>query len=146
MTARYVVDTSVVVQNLITDVCTPAVELLFTQAGDGVIELWVPDFCLIECANVLWKAARFRGLPPEQAAQLLFDLVSFPLYITPVAELLPRALALGLAHDLAVYDCIFIAMAERLTCPLITVDERQSEVAVAGGIPLKKVSEFMAGA
>lgn len=31
MTARYVADTSVVVQNLITDVCTPAVELLFTR-------------------------------------------------------------------------------------------------------------------
>lgn len=104
MTARYIVDTSVVVQNPITDIHTPTVELLFTQASDGVIELWVPEFCLLECANVLWKAARFCGLPSEQAAQLLVDPVAFPLYITPVGELLPRALALSLAHDLAVYD------------------------------------------
>lgn len=106
----------------------------------------MPEFCLLECANALWKAARFRGLPSEQAAQLLVDLVAFPLYITPVGELLPRALALSLAHDLAVYDCIFIAMAERLTCPLITVDERQGQVAVAGGVQLKMLSEFASGA
>lgn len=146
MTTRYVVDTSVVVQNLVTDIHTPAAESLFAQASDGTVELWVPEFCLLECANVLWKAARFRGLPSEQAAQLLIDLVAFPLYVAPISELLPRALALSLAHDLAVYDCIFIAMAERLACPLITVDERQSQVAAAGGVQLKTISEFMPGA
>jgi predicted nucleic acid-binding protein len=96
--------------------------------------------------QVLWKAARFRGLPPEQAMQLLIDLVAFPLFVTPLSELLPRALALSLVSDLAVYDCIFIAMAERLACPLNTVDERQSQVASAGGVQLKAISEFQSGA
>ncbi len=145
MTARYVVDTSVVVQNLITDTHTPAVESLFAQASENAVELWVPEFCLLECANVLWKAARFRGLPAEQAAQLLVDLVAFPFNVTPVGDLLPRALALGLAHGLSIYDSIYIAMAERLTCPLITVDGRQSQAAAEGKALLKAIAEFMPG-
>lgn len=54
----------------------------------------------------------------------------------------PRALALGMTHHLPLYDSLYIALAERLACELITVDARQSQTAAASGIALKPVTDF----
>lgn len=140
--AAYVLDTSVVVQRLIQDTHTPYVRALFQRLTETDDRLWVPEFCLVECANVLWKAVRFRGMPPEQAVQLLTDLATLPLRVVPVSDLLPRALTLGMTHNLSIYDSIYIAMVERLACPLVTVDARQSQAAAASGLMLKPVTDF----
>lgn len=87
--AAYGLDTSVVVQRLIQDTHTPYVRALFQRLTETDDRLWVPEFCLVECANVLWKAVRFRGMPPEQAVQLLTDLATLPLRVVPVSDLLP---------------------------------------------------------
>ncbi len=57
--ANYVVDTSVVSQYSISQTYTPQARVLITRmyAGD---ELYIPEFSLLECANVLWKEVRFR--------------------------------------------------------------------------------------
>lgn len=91
---------------------------------------------------MLWKAVRFRGMPPEQAVRLLTDLAALPLHVVPVSDLLPRALTLGMTHNLSIYDSIYIAMVERLACPLVTVDARQSQAAAASGLMLKPVTDF----
>lgn len=140
--AAYVLDTSIVVQRLIQDTHTPYVRALFQRLTGTDDRLWVPEFCLVECANVLWKAVRFRGMASDQAAWLLTDLAALPLRVVPVSDVLPRALTLGLAHSLPIYDSVYIAMAERLACPLITVDARQSQAAAAGGVTLKPITDF----
>lgn len=140
--AGYVLDASVVVQRLIQDTHTPYVRALFQRLTETDDHLWVPEFCLVECANMLWKAVRFRGMPPEQAVRLLTDLAALPLRVVPVSDLLPRALTLGMTHNLSIYDSIYIAMVERLACPLVTVDARQSQAAAASGLMLKPVTDF----
>jgi predicted nucleic acid-binding protein len=74
--------------------------------------LYVPEFCLLECTNVLWKQVRFHKLPVSEAERLTTDLVGLPLTIVPVTGMLPRALEIGLAHQLAIYDSMYIALAE----------------------------------
>ncbi len=58
----YVVDASVVVQYAITQAYTPEARVLVARMYQGE-QLYVPEFCLLECVNVLWKEVRFRGLP-----------------------------------------------------------------------------------
>lgn len=140
--AGYVLDTSIVVQRLIRDTHTPYVRVLFQRLVGTDDRLWIPEFCLAECTNVLWKAVRFRGMASNQATTLLTDLAALPLHIVSVRDLLPRALTLGLTHTLPVYDSVFLALAESLSCPLITVDERQSEAATASGLTLKPITDF----
>ncbi len=142
MSDTYIVDASVIVQRLIRDSETPHVRTLFRLMGDRQVELWVPEFCLAECANVLWKAVRFRGMSPQQAETLSRDLTAAPLYIATIAPYLPRALAIGLRHQLPIYDSVYIAIAEAISHPLITVDRRQAEVASAEGVPLKAITDF----
>ncbi|NJO72704.1 MAG: type II toxin-antitoxin system VapC family toxin [Leptolyngbyaceae cyanobacterium RM1_406_9] len=74
MTEQYVVDTSVVMQRLIVEVNTSQVRRLFAEMTQGTV-LVVPEFCLLECANVLWKQVRFQGMPQSTAEHLLIDFV-----------------------------------------------------------------------
>ena len=139
--ASYVLDTTIVVQRLIRDTYTPNVQALFrgVQPSDRLI---VPEFCLTECVNVLWKQVRFYGMPPAQAVQLARDLQALPLRIVSVRRLLVDALQVGLAHQLTVYDAIYLALARHVNCPLITSDQPQTRAAAAEGIMLKSVTDF----
>lgn len=71
MTA-YVVDASVVTEYLVMGHYTPNAVAFFQQMT-GVEQLIVPEFCLLECTNVLWKHVRFQGMPVIQAESLLKD-------------------------------------------------------------------------
>ena len=96
----------------------------------------------MECTNVIWKQVRFRGMPSTQAEILVHDLVGLPLMLVPITGMLPRGLQIGLKHQLAVYDAVYIALAEQLNHPLITVDGRQEDAAKAEGIQTKPLSDF----
>lgn len=137
----YVVDTSVVIQYAINQIYTPQVRVLISQMYQGT-QLYIPEFCLLECVNVLWKEVRFRGLPKNQAAQIVHELLSLSFQVVATSHLLPHALQIGLNCQLAIYDSLYIALASHLDCPLITVDNRQSQGAIASNVPLKSITDF----
>lgn len=140
---HYVIDASVVVQLLITDTYSAETENLFDSVEDGN-KLVVPEFGLLECTNVLWKHVRFHNLPQADAERLVKDLIQLDIVVTPATGLMPRALEIGLKHQLAIYDSIYIALAEKLNYPLITVDQRQAKASQAEGITLKDITDFTA--
>lgn len=139
--ANYVVDTSVVSQYSITQTYTPQARVLVARMYEGD-ELYVPEFCLLECANVLWKEVRFRGLSQTNAEQILTELLALTFQIVSVSILLPRALQIGLNHQLAVYDSLYIALALDMGFPLITVDDKQLNAATACGVVIKPITDF----
>lgn len=102
--ATYLVDTSVVIQYFITQPYTPQAKALVERLYQGE-RLCVPEFCLLECANVLWKQVRFHGVLQTEAEQLIVELLALPFELMPVSSLLPRALQIGLTDQLPVYDC-----------------------------------------
>jgi len=139
--ADYVVDASAVMQHFIADTYTVEAGILLAgmESGD---RLNIPEFCLLECVNVFWKNVRFRGLPATDAADFVVELLDLPFQIFPVNNLLPRALQIGLTSELAIYDSLYIALALSLGCPLITIDEKQLNAAVASGVTIKPISDF----
>ncbi len=139
--AIYVVDASVVIQYAITQVYTPEARILITQMYQGD-QLYIPEFCLLECVNVLWKEVRFRGLPQTQAKHIINELLALSFQTMPAIDLLPRALEIGLSCQLAVYDSLYIALALTLDCPLVTVDDRQGNGATISGVVLKSITDF----
>src|SRR5215813_5531483 len=98
--ADYIIDTSAIMKHLLNEDLTANVDRLFDQLSDG-ISLYIPEFCFVECTNVLWKNVRFQGLPESDAEALLEDLASLAFKIVPIEEVLTRALQIGLAHQLA---------------------------------------------
>lgn len=144
MSDRYVVDTSVLIQGFVRDTQTARVRTLLSGALATVnpTVLHVPEFCLVECANVLWKRVRFFGARADHIKGVLNNLAAFPLTVHTSAELLSRALEIGLVEELAVYDTVHITLAETLICPLITVDEKQAKAAATVGVTLKPITDF----
>lgn len=139
--SQYVVDASIVIQHLVNELHTVHVNALFKEVGK-VTAVYVPEFCLLECTNVLWKHVRFQGVSASEAERLTIELVALDVTIAPVVGLLPRALEIGLKHQLALYDSVYIALAEKMGVPLITDDERQAEAADAEGVSLKPITDF----
>lgn len=77
-----------------------------------------------------------------EASLLVTALVELEVTVMPTLGLLTRALQLGLKHQLAIYDSVYIALAEQLNYPLITDDGRQAEAAAAEGVTLKLITDF----
>lgn len=144
MVQNYVVDTSVLIQAYIRDQDTARARTLLHGMfdPDNPTVIHVLEFSLLECANILWKRVQFHGTPLDAMQRALNALLATPLTVQPAVTLLPRALALGVSHNLAVYDALYIALAESLRYPLITVDQRQAQAAIAAGANLKQLSDF----
>src|SRR5260370_36494708 len=115
MTQTYVLDPSILIQAYIADTETARVQtLLAGLENDPPDAFYVPEFCLLECTNILWKRVRFHGMPVAQAKQAIEDLRTLPLLSRASADFLVRAFEIGLTQQIAVYDSIYIAMAEWL--------------------------------
>ncbi|MCC6908599.1 MAG: type II toxin-antitoxin system VapC family toxin [Phycisphaerales bacterium] len=96
--------------------------------------LIAPDLLWIEVAAVAWKAARRGGLSADEARQIAADCATFPVEIFESLPLLPRAVAIAAAADRTVYDCVYVALAERERARMITADARLVNALSAKGL------------
>jgi len=137
----YLVDASVVAEFLVGGTYTAHAQAFFKGAftGDGFT---IPELCLSECANVIWKAVQHRGMPAAQALQALRDLKALPLKRAPTKAVLGMALGIGLKHNLAIYDSLYIALALRSKQVFVTLDVKQRTAAAAEGVTVKPITDF----
>jgi predicted nucleic acid-binding protein len=84
--------------------------------------LWAPHLVDAEVGHVLRAAVLHGELRPAAAAAALADLADFPLRRAPHRSLLERAWALR--ANVSFHDGLYVALAERLDLPLITLDAR----------------------
>ncbi len=87
-------------------------------------KLIAPEIIFAEVGNVLWSRIRSGGFDLEAGQILLERLSSFNLEARPVRPLVARALAIANGLDHAIYDCLFLALAESIAVPFVTADGR----------------------
>ena len=120
-----VVDASVAIKLLLHEELSDRAAALFAQLTvSPPARFYVPDHFFIECANVLWKYARFYGYDRDAALQDLTDLRQLPWHSLPTRELAHASLALGLDYEIAAYDAAYVVLAESVKVPLVTADEK----------------------
>lgn len=81
-----------------------------------------PDIILVEVANVLAKKVRSSELTAGQAQTALTFVQRGLSALEPTLPLVERALEMSIALSHPVYDCVFLACAERLDGKLVTRD------------------------
>ncbi len=140
--ANYVVDASIVVEALVTGPYTTNAKALFQQIKLRDI-LLAPEFCLLECTNVLWKHMRFHGMTLAQTQPLISDLQFLLIKRVLMKRLLGGTLQIAAHHNLAVCDAAYILLAEKMGYPLITIDTKQSAVATTVGVNVIPVTTFV---
>jgi predicted nucleic acid-binding protein len=114
-----VIDASVVVRWLLDDDFSAAARKLATAPTQYI----APELLLSETANALWKAHRAEAVPLADAAEFLTRLprrVEFP----HTGNLIPEAFRIAAALNHPTYDCLYLALAEHLDLPFLTLDKR----------------------
>ncbi|HEV3229592.1 MAG TPA: type II toxin-antitoxin system VapC family toxin [Solirubrobacteraceae bacterium] len=91
--------------------------------------MWAPHLVDAEVGHVLRRAVLAGELRPATARAALVDLADFPLRRAGHVGLLQLAWALH--SNLTFYDALYVALAEQLDMPLITLDSR---LATASGV------------
>ncbi|MFL5900508.1 MAG: type II toxin-antitoxin system VapC family toxin [Solirubrobacterales bacterium] len=123
-----VVDASVVVTVLIRGECADWAEEQLSAAGTGR-SLWAPHLIDAEVGHALRRRVAARKLRDNHASAALSKLARLPLRRIAHTDLLDRAW--DLRHNLSFYDGLYVALAERLQTPLLTLDGRLAKAAGA---------------
>jgi predicted nucleic acid-binding protein len=76
-----------------------------------------------ELTNVLWMAVRSGVLPAEEGPVRLSLARRLGIESVATATLCQGALLRSVASGVAVYDTLFVELAARLRCPLLTFDK-----------------------
>lgn len=121
---RVVLDNCVAIKTVLREPDTPKAVRFLNEFRVGLHELLAPDVFPVEVAHALTKSKR-RGLirPPVGAKRLAAVLRNAPRFF-PYLPLLPRAYQISSRARIGVYDCLYVALAEREGCELITSDRK----------------------
>ena len=90
----------------------------------GVHELIAPDIFTAELAHALTRAERQGRLTAGEALALWTDVMTTPPQFFPSMPLTPRAIETSSQMRVGIYDCLYVALAEREKCDLITADDK----------------------
>ncbi len=90
--------------------------------GDDLV---APDLIDVETVAVLRKRWLAGDLSKSRFSAAIDDLEDVGLVRYPALPLMRRAFELR--DDVTAYDAVYVALAERLGCPLVTADQRLAD-------------------
>lgn len=90
-----------------------------TRAGRALAG---PQIVLPEATNVLRRLELAEGIESSEASLARHDLLALKIELFPFEPLADRAWELR--HNLTIYDGWYVALAEKLSRPLLTLDQR----------------------
>jgi predicted nucleic acid-binding protein len=123
---KYVIDCSTAFQWFVAEVDTPKAQRLRNDFDNGICELLAPDLFPTEMANALLmeEQKKMSRVGPGDAALFLVQALNSLATILDAVPLLPRAQDIAKKYKRSVYDCLYVALAEREQCDFITADNK----------------------
>ena len=115
-----VVDASVVIKWVIPEVLSEHADRV-RERDDDVI---APDLLLVEVANALWKKTIGREISAREADGAFALLSESGVDLRPTGPLVARAMDMARRLNHPVYDCVYLALAERAGATFVTADQR----------------------
>jgi predicted nucleic acid-binding protein len=121
---RLVLDSSVAIKWVLPERDTPKAVRLRNEFRQGAHELLAPDVFPVEVGHALTRAERRGVIRPPAAIKRLNNVLSYPPVLYPYLPLLARAVTISSQTRQGVYDCLYVALAEREGCDLLTSDAK----------------------
>jgi predicted nucleic acid-binding protein len=121
---KYVIDTSVDIKTYIQEQGSGKAIRLRNEYHQGAHELIAPDIFPTEMGNVLMILERSGKIKPGDADIFFRQFLSELPPLFAAVPLLPRALEIAKLFRQTVYDCLYIALAEREGCEVVTADDK----------------------
>jgi predicted nucleic acid-binding protein len=121
---KYVLDSNVALKWVLAEPDSPKAIQLRSDFQNAFHHLITPDVFQVEIAHALTRAERNGRIAVSQAGILWADVMSTPPRLEPSGPLLPRAIQISSAARIGVYDCLYVALADREGCELMTADDK----------------------
>jgi predicted nucleic acid-binding protein len=121
---RYVLDSCVAVKWFLAEPDSAKAVRIRDEFSQQIHELLAPDVFPVEIAHALSRAERRGLIQPIEGSQHLSDLLAYVPALHPSLTLLPRAYEISSQARIGVYDCLYVALAEREGRELLTSDAR----------------------
>lgn len=118
---KIVVDTNVVAYHLLG---TPRFEVETAELLGSADEILAPALWEAELANVVWMAVRAAVLPSHDAPARLALAARLGVRSVPIRTLWHGALVRSLQSGVALYDTLFVELADRERLMLATFDRK----------------------
>ena len=117
---KYVLDVNVALKWVLNEVDSTKARRLRDDWRAQIQELIVPDVFPFEAAHALTRAERRRLI--ADAAQFWGEIMADCPRLFPSLPLAHRALTISRQARIGFYDCLYVALAEREGCELVTAD------------------------
>ena len=121
---RYILDSNIALKWVLAEPDTTPARQLRADFQNALHDLLAPDVFSVEIAHALTRAERQGRIATSQAGYLWADIMSTPPQLVPSGPLLPRAIRISSSERAGVYDCLYVALAEREGCELLTADDK----------------------
>ena len=120
----YVLDSSVALKWALPKIGASKALAFRDDVRNKIHEIIAPDVFPSEVAHALTKAERMKVIPIGDAKKHLLAILTVGPDLHPYIPLLTRAVDISSATQIAITDCIFVALAEREGCELLTADDK----------------------
>lgn len=121
---KYVLDSSVGFKWFLPEPGTDKALKLRDDFRSGVIELTAPDVFGIEVAHAITRAERANRITTAEGERCMKTMLMLLPALHESLSLLPRAYELSSQFRIGIYDCLYVALAEREGCEVVTADQR----------------------
>ena len=121
---KYVIDCSTAFKWVVTETDTPKAIRLRDDYARAVHEILAPDLFPTEIGNALLMAERRKRINIGEGAVFFADVLKTLPFLHQAIPLLPRAYEIAYQHNATVYDCLYVALAEREQCGFVSADDK----------------------
>jgi predicted nucleic acid-binding protein len=121
---KYVLDSSVAVKWVLPEVDSDKALHLRDDVRNGVHEVLAPDIFPAELAHALTKAGRQKRIDRTKARALWRSIMLDSPALHSSVPRAERAIDIATQFNIAVYDCLYISLAEQEVCEWVTADDK----------------------
>jgi predicted nucleic acid-binding protein len=121
---KYVLDSAVALKWVLPEADSAKAIRLRDEYKNAIHELLAPDIFPSEIANGLVSAERQKRIRPGESAPFLNDILSTAPALYHSALVLVRTIEMAISTKQAVYDCMYVALAEAEGCEMVTADDK----------------------
>lgn len=121
---KYVLDSSVAFKTVVAERDSSKAIQILEDFALLQHELIAPDVFPYELAHALTRAERQQRIVPGEALIHWATIMSSPPHLIHDHTLIGRGIEIASRFQIGVYDCVYVALAEREDCELVTADAK----------------------
>lgn len=121
---KLVLDSSVALKTVLPEVDSGRAVRLIADYKRGFHELLAPDFFPVEVGHALTRAERQKRIQPPDGWRFWNSIMADAPALLAYLPVMPVAFSLSSTMRLGLYDCLYIALARRESCRVVTADQR----------------------